>query len=89
MTNPQDRPVAEIIACGNCGGTGVIRRRKGSLTSRTRRILDCIIEFKREYQYSPSIREIAWRVGLSSPATVHAHLRKLEDMGLITRGVNP
>lgn len=34
--------------------------------------------------YSPSVREIAAAVGLSSPASAKFHLRKLQEAGLIT-----
>lgn len=33
---------------------------------------------------SPTIRDIAAAVGLSSPATVHTHLKILRERGLIT-----
>src|SRR5665811_320931 len=36
--------------------------------------------------YPPSVREIAEAVGLSSSATVHSHLKKLEDLNYIRRG---
>ncbi|KYP80355.1 transcriptional repressor LexA [Ferroacidibacillus organovorans] len=35
--------------------------------------------------YPPSVREIGEAMGLSSTSTVHAHLAKLEDRGLIKR----
>lgn len=35
--------------------------------------------------FPPSVREIGDEVGLSSPATVHARLKKLEQHGLISR----
>lgn len=35
--------------------------------------------------YPPTVREIGEAVNLSSSSTVHAHLRRLEDAGLITR----
>lgn len=49
-----------------------------------------ILDFIRNYphQYSPSIREIAASVGLSSSATVHHHLIKLEEKGYIVRESN-
>jgi len=36
--------------------------------------------------YPPSVREIAEAVSLSSSATVHSHLKKLEELGYIKRG---
>lgn len=49
-----------------------------------------ILDFIRNYphQYSPSIREIAAGVGLSSTSTVHHHLVKLEEKGYIVRKNN-
>jgi DNA-binding transcriptional ArsR family regulator len=46
-----------------------------------------ILDFIRNYphQYPPSIREIGAGVGLSSSATVHHHLVKLEELGYIER----
>jgi repressor LexA len=35
---------------------------------------------------APTIQEIGAQIGLSSTASVHAHLRALEQDGLITRG---
>ena len=32
-----------------------------------------------------TVRELATQLGLSSPASVHRHLKKLEEAGLITR----
>ena len=34
---------------------------------------------------SPSMRELSTAVGQRGPATVHFHLRHLEDAGLVTR----
>ena len=35
--------------------------------------------------FPPSVREIGQALGLSSPATVHAHLKKLEEAGCIRK----
>ena len=48
-------------------------------------ILKFIISFLEEFGYPPSIREIGKGVNLSSTSTVHQHLNKLEDFGLIKR----
>ena len=48
-------------------------------------ILDYMISFTEEHAYPPSVREICAAVGLKSTATVHTHLRNLENRGLITR----
>ena len=39
----------------------------------------------RESGYPPTVREIAQAVNLSSSATIHAHLKKLEELGYIKR----
>jgi repressor LexA len=56
-----------------------------SLTEREREILEFI---KKEVQlkgYPPSVREIGAAVGLSSSATVHGYLLKLEEKGYIRK----
>lgn len=50
------------------------------------RIYESIIQFRRENGYAPSVREIGEAVGLKSPSTVHFHLKKLEERGLIEKG---
>ncbi|MHB8189937.1 MAG: transcriptional repressor LexA [Ferrimicrobium sp.] len=49
------------------------------------RILDFITASTAEHGYPPSIREIALAVGLSSPSSVHHHLRSLERSGKLKR----
>ena len=36
--------------------------------------------------YAPSVREICQAVGLKSPSTVHFHLKRLQERGLIEKG---
>lgn len=36
--------------------------------------------------YAPSVREICDAVGLKSPSTVHFHLKRLQEQGLIEKG---
>ena len=36
--------------------------------------------------YAPSVREICEAVGLKSPSTVHFHLKRLQEQGLIEKG---
>ena len=50
------------------------------------RIYDVIVHFRAENGYAPSVREIGEAVGLKSPSTVHFHLKKLEEQGLIEKG---
>ncbi|MDD3395896.1 MAG: transcriptional repressor LexA [Acidaminococcaceae bacterium] len=58
---------------------------EASLTDRQRQILGYIRQFLSAKGYPPSVREIGKAIGLSSSATVHAHLHKLEDLGFISR----
>ena len=55
------------------------------LTARQKQILTYIKEMLRSKGYPPSVREIGQAVGLSSSSTVHNHLSKLEEMGIIRR----
>jgi len=55
------------------------------LTSRQKEILAYIKDTLRAKGYPPSVREIGFAVGLRSSSTVHSHLTKLEEMGLLRR----
>ncbi len=55
------------------------------VTKRQQAVLDCIETSIREKGYGPTVREICQVLGLSSPSTVHVHLKALEKKGLITR----
>ncbi len=55
------------------------------LTDRQRAILACIRDHVQSHGYPPAVRDIGKAVGLSSSSTVHAHLARLEKMGLIRR----
>jgi repressor LexA len=55
------------------------------LTKRQREIFDYIRRYLRKYGYPPTVREIGQALGLHSPSTVHAHLAKLEQIGLLRR----
>ena len=55
------------------------------VTPRQRQILQCILQHIDLRGYPPTVREIGEAVNLSSSSTVHAHLRSLEDAGLIGR----
>lgn len=56
-----------------------------ALTERQRQILLVIEQAMQDRGYPPSVREIGEAVGLNSPATVHTHLKTLQDMGFIRR----
>ena len=49
-------------------------------------IFKYIVDSIKNIGYPPSVREIAEAVDLSSSATVHSHLKKLEELGYIRRG---
>jgi repressor LexA len=57
---------------------------RDKLPRRQEETLNQIITFVREHGYSPSIRDLCERMNLSSPATVHGHLRGLAARGLIS-----
>lgn len=59
-----------------------------ALTKKQKFILDFIHDFIAAHGYSPSVEEIARGVGLKSKATVHAHLKKLQEKGFIRAGEN-
>jgi repressor LexA len=58
------------------------------LSDRQRAILDTIMNAVETHGYPPTVREIGEVVGLSSPASVHNHLRALEERGYIRRGAS-
>jgi len=58
---------------------------ESSLSGKRRRILEFIAESIRERGYPPSVREIGEAVGLTSPSTVHAHLKVLERDGFLRK----
>ncbi|MCX7970820.1 MAG: transcriptional repressor LexA [Negativicutes bacterium] len=55
------------------------------LGAKQRQILDYISQVLQDKGYPPSVREIAAATGLASTSSVHAHLQKLESLGLIRR----
>lgn len=55
------------------------------LTKRQKQIFDFIGRFVKKYGYPPTVREIGKAIGLQSPSTVHAHLAKLETLGVLRR----
>ncbi len=55
------------------------------LTKRQKQIFDFIGRYVGKYGYPPTVREIGKAIGLHSPSTVHAHLSKLETLGVLRR----
>jgi len=56
-----------------------------NISGRQEKILKFINKKIKESGYPPSVREIAKAVNLSSSATVHSHLKKLEEKGYLKR----
>ena len=54
-----------------------------ALTKRQAEIRDFVLNFQSHKGYSPSYKEIGAGVGLSSLATIHAHIQKLQQRGAI------
>ena len=57
--------------------------KKTDMTDRIYEYLQTVIP---EQGYAPSVREICEAVGLKSPSTVHFHLKRLQERGLIEKG---
>lgn len=55
------------------------------ITEQQKRILDALSGFVKIEGYSPSYRELAEKLGIKSLNTIHFHLKKLEEKGLIKR----
>ena len=56
------------------------------LSNMQQKIYDYIAACIHEQGYPPSVREIGEAVGLKSPSTVHFHLKKPADLGVIEIG---
>ena len=61
------------------------KRNTKELTTRQKQILRFITKEIKNNGYAPSVREIGKAVGLSSTATVHCYLKKLEELGYIKK----
>ena len=61
------------------------KRNTEELTTRQKQILRYITKQIQTNGYAPSVREIGRAVGLSSTATVHCYLKKLEELGYIRK----
>ena len=58
---------------------------KDKITRRQQAVLSAIEDCIREKGYGPTVREVCQSLGLSSPSTVHVHLKALEDKDFIKR----
>src|SRR5215475_10931267 len=59
-----------------------------TLTKRQKQMVDYLEQYITEHGYAPTLAEIGQHFGLSSLATVHKHLRNLEQKGAIRREHN-
>lgn len=55
------------------------------ISDKQKQILDFIREYTVSQGYPPSVREIASAVGLRSPSSVHAHLKRLHELGYLDK----
>lgn len=62
---------------------GSIKFKMAPLTKKQKKILDIIVKYIEEQGFSPSYRQIGYEAGLSSPATVWQHIKKLKEKGYI------
>ena len=58
------------------------------LTDKQKSILQILKKLIADKGYPPTVREIGDEAHLSSPATIHFHLNKLEEKGYIKKGDN-
>lgn len=58
---------------------------KEDLTTRQKEVLEAIIRHRDEHGYPPTVRELAWMLGVSSPRGISKHLEALERKGRIRR----
>jgi repressor LexA len=56
-----------------------------TLTKRQKQMVDYLENYIEEHGYAPTLAEVGEYFGLSSLATVHKHLRNLENKGFIRR----
>jgi len=65
------------------GGKVQMTKTFRQITEKQNNVLDYIKKFTADHGYPPSIREIGKGLGLSSPATVHTHVKKLCNAGYL------
>ncbi len=72
-------------------GPGRSLRKEGeslALTRRQRQVYDAVRNFIARKGYSPSLEELGEALGLSSVATVHRHVSRLTEKGLLRKDPN-
>jgi repressor LexA len=78
-------PLTRAVRCTIFAGE---KRAKVALTRRQRQVFDTIRSFIGREGYSPSLEEIGAALGLSSVATVHRHVARLIEKGLLRKDPN-
>ena len=73
------------LFCYNSKKIITMSKNNKNISSRQEKILEFINKKIKDEGYPPSVREIAKAVNLSSSATVHSHLKKLEALGFLKR----
>lgn len=53
------------------------------LTKKQQEVLDKIKLYTKNYNKSPSIRDLCFLCGVTSTATIYVHLQKMKDKGYI------
>lgn len=56
-----------------------------TLYKRQREVLEYVSQYMQKHGYAPTIHEICDAMGVTSPATIHEHLQKLEKLGMLKR----
>ncbi len=69
-------------------GVEYMKYEEKKLTKKQQEVLDFIKKFIADHGYPPSVREICASMGLSSPATVQAHINHLKNAGVIKNSNN-
>lgn len=59
-----------------------------TLTQKQQQVFDYIREYIETHSFPPTVRDIADALGVSSPATIHGHIKALENKGLLKRSEN-
>ena len=57
---------------------------KKELTNCQRKMLIAIIDYKKKYEYAPTVRELCDLLGYTSSGSVHAILKALKNKGYIS-----
>ena len=58
------------------------------ITKRQKQVLDFVTGYQKRKGYSPSLEEICKKFKLASVSTAHFHIKKLNDIGYLTKGEN-